>query len=61
MLNRYSRYLKVGGVFIARIYGRRYQTILDLIDNHFDVVERHVYRDEIFVIAFRAADTREGC
>jgi SAM-dependent methyltransferase len=56
MLNRYSRYLKADGVFIARIYGRRYQTILDLIDKHFDVVERHVYRDEIFVIVFRAAE-----
>lgn len=60
MLNRYSRYLKVGGVFIARIYGRKYQKILDIIDNNFQVVEKHVYGDEVFVLVFHAAARASG-
>lgn len=56
MLKRYSQYLKVTGVFVARIYGRRYQKILDIIEHHFEVVEKRVYGvygDDVFVIAFR--------
>jgi SAM-dependent methyltransferase len=60
MLNRYSRYLKVGGVFIARIYGRRYQKILDLIETHFEVVEKDVYLEDVFVIVFRAGEPGPG-
>jgi len=53
LLNRYTTYLKPSGVFVVRIYGLRYQTILDMIESHFDVLEKHVYADEVFVLAFR--------
>ena len=55
MLNRYSRYLNVDGVFIARIYGRKYQNILGIIENNFHVVEKHIYGNEVFVLVFHAA------
>jgi SAM-dependent methyltransferase len=57
MLKRYAPYLTEKGVFVARIYGRRYQKIVDIIENHFNVVEQHVYGiagDEVFVIVFAA-------
>jgi len=56
MLNRYSSYLRENGVFVARVYGRRYQPIIDTIQSHFQVVEKQSYvlpGDEIFVLAFR--------
>jgi SAM-dependent methyltransferase len=52
MLRRYSNYLKADGVFVARIYGRRYQAILDLIERNFDVLEKRLYDPEVFVIVF---------
>jgi len=57
MLNRYSQYLKATGVFVARIYGRRYQRIVDVIEDNFEVVEKRVYcadDGDVFVLAFRA-------
>jgi hypothetical protein len=57
MLNRYSQYLTATGVFVARIYGRRYQRIVDAIDDNFEVVEKRVYGadgGDVFVLAFRA-------
>ena len=53
MLNRYATYLKPSGVFVVRIYGLRYQKILQIIESHFDVVDKHVYADEVFVLTFR--------
>jgi 2-polyprenyl-6-hydroxyphenyl methylase/3-demethylubiquinone-9 3-methyltransferase len=60
VLDRYSMYLKPGGVFIVRIHdGRgRYQTIINAIESNFDIVEKHVYDREVFVIAFRPLASR---
>jgi SAM-dependent methyltransferase len=56
MLKRYSQHLTPTGVFVARIYGRRYQRIVEVIENNFDVVEKRLYGvhgDDVFVLAFR--------
>lgn len=53
-LNRYSAYLTRGGTFIVRMFdisGDR-REILDLIESHFDVVERHIH-GQTCVIVFR--------
>jgi SAM-dependent methyltransferase len=55
-LERYAEHLTIGGVFIARIYGRRFSRIMDAIESRFEVIERHTYPaggDEIFVLVFR--------
>jgi len=53
VLNRYSTYLKPSGVFVVRIYGSPYQKIMDIIEDHFDVVDKRVYVDQVFVLTFR--------
>jgi len=53
VLNRYSTYLKPPGVFVVRIYGSPYQKIMDVIEDHFDVVDKRVYVDQVFVLTFR--------
>jgi SAM-dependent methyltransferase len=55
MLNRYAKYLTPSGVFIARIYGRKYHKIMDIIERNFEMVERHTYPKDIFVLTFRPA------
>lgn len=55
MLNRYAKYLTPSGVFVARIYGRKYHKILDIIERNFEVMERHTHAKEIFVLTFRPA------
>lgn len=56
MLKRYSTYLTKGGVFIARMFdvsGKR-QHILDTIESHFDVVEKHLHEQtRVCIIVFR--------
>jgi SAM-dependent methyltransferase len=57
-LERYAEHLTLTGVFIARIYGTRFYTIMDAIENRFEVIERHTYPaggDHIFVLVFRKA------
>lgn len=58
MLGRYSAHLTSGGVFIARMFdlsGER-QRILDTIESHFDVVEKHLHEQtQVCVIVFRPA------
>jgi SAM-dependent methyltransferase len=53
MLNRYASYLNAGGVFVARIYGRRFQKIIDIIERNFEILDRGRFQDEVFVLTFR--------
>ncbi len=53
MLNRYATYLEAGGTFVARIYGHRYQPIIEVIEQNFEVLEKEVYADEVFVLTFQ--------
>jgi SAM-dependent methyltransferase len=55
MLSRYETYLEQGGAFVARIYGHRYQPIIEIIEQNFDVLEKEVYADEVFVLTFQPA------
>jgi SAM-dependent methyltransferase len=63
MLARYSTYLTKDGVFIARMFdvsGKR-QHILDTIESHFDVVEKHLHEQtQVCVIVFRPASEQES-
>lgn len=56
MLSRYSTYLTKGGVFIARMFdvsGKR-RRILDTIESHCDVVEKHLHEQtQVCIIVFR--------
>jgi SAM-dependent methyltransferase len=56
MLARYSRYLTESGVFIARMFdvsGKR-QHILNTIESHFDIVEKHINeKTQVCIIVFR--------
>jgi 2-polyprenyl-6-hydroxyphenyl methylase/3-demethylubiquinone-9 3-methyltransferase len=61
MLRRYSSYLTQNGVFVARLYGRRFQPIINTITEHFEVIEAQTYpldSDEIYVLAFRPRRSR---
>jgi len=63
ILDRYSKYLKLGGVFIVRIYDPRgkHRAIVRTIEDNFDVVEKHLYRQsQILVIAFRPGPTLDS-
>jgi SAM-dependent methyltransferase len=44
MLERYSKYLKKGGVFIVRMWSAdgKYGPIVDIIERNFEVVEKHL-------------------
>jgi SAM-dependent methyltransferase len=56
MLDRYSKYLNDGGVFIVRISngGAAYKSVVETIESGFDVVEKHVFcQPEAVVIVFR--------
>jgi 2-polyprenyl-6-hydroxyphenyl methylase/3-demethylubiquinone-9 3-methyltransferase len=59
MLARYSTYLTKRGVFIARMFdasGNR-RRILDTIESHFEVVERHLHEQtHVCVVVFRPAN-----
>lgn len=60
-LDRYSNYLTRTGVFVARIYGRRFQDIVSAIEGRFEVVEKHTYPlngDHIIVLVFRKTQAR---
>ena len=56
MLNKYSGYLKDGGVFIVRMAdgNGRYNTIANTIESNFEVVEKHLSdQPKAVVIVFR--------
>lgn len=56
LLDRYSNYLNEGGVFVVRMLNAngKYMTLLDTIDNNFQVVDRHMSDDpKAIVIVFR--------
>ena len=56
MLDRYSKCLKPGGVFIVRLWSGRggYKGIVDFIEGNFDVVEKMVSGpSETVVLVFR--------
>jgi 2-polyprenyl-6-hydroxyphenyl methylase/3-demethylubiquinone-9 3-methyltransferase len=57
MLHRYARYLKDGAVFIVRMAdGDKYQDIVETIETHFVVVDKHVADDpKAVVLIFRPA------
>jgi SAM-dependent methyltransferase len=58
MLKRYSQFLKSGGVFVTKIYpGRRHYKIMDLLERNCEILEKHIYADEIFVYTFRVPAT----
>ena len=50
LLNRYAAFLTPSGVFISRINGRPYLPKMEVIDRHFEVIERQVFDQEIFVL-----------
>jgi SAM-dependent methyltransferase len=58
MLQRYAQYLKEGGVFIVRMAdGDKYQDIVQTIEAHFAVVDRHVADDpKAVVLIFRSLE-----
>ncbi|MGA3316333.1 MAG: class I SAM-dependent methyltransferase [Candidatus Korobacteraceae bacterium] len=57
MLERYSRYLNEGGVFIVRLWGgggSKEKTILDIIERNFEIVEKYLSEEpKAAVIVFR--------
>ena len=56
MLDRYSKYLKEGGVFIVRMWNGsdKYNTIADTIEDNFEVVEKYLSdQPKAVVIIFR--------
>jgi SAM-dependent methyltransferase len=56
VLNRYSSYLKEGGVFVVRMYNSsgKYKTIVDTIERHFCVLEKHFLdQSRALVLTFR--------
>jgi SAM-dependent methyltransferase len=55
MLQRYAQYLEHGGVFIVRMAdGDKYQDIVETIETHFAVVDRHEADDpKALVLIFR--------
>jgi 2-polyprenyl-6-hydroxyphenyl methylase/3-demethylubiquinone-9 3-methyltransferase len=56
MLHRYAAFLAKDGVFMARMYDMRgkFKIILDVIEENFEVLEKHVYDSQVCVIIFRA-------
>jgi SAM-dependent methyltransferase len=54
-LQRYSKYLKQGGVFIVRMDGGdKRGSIVKVIESNFDVLEKHVHEQpDAVVLAFR--------
>jgi SAM-dependent methyltransferase len=59
MLDRYSKYLKERGVFIARIWsvGGKENRSADIIENNFDVIEKHLFgHQKMAIIVFRPWD-----
>jgi SAM-dependent methyltransferase len=57
MLKRYSQFLKSDGVFVTKIYGRRYHKIMDLLERNCEILEKKVYAKEVFVYTFRVPAT----
>jgi hypothetical protein len=55
MLQRYAQYLEHGGVFIVRMAdGDKYQDIVETIETHFAVVDKHEADDpKALVLIFR--------
>ncbi len=55
MLQRYAQYLEEGAVFIVRMAdAEKYQDIVDTIESHFAVVEKHTADDpQAVVLIFR--------
>lgn len=54
VLSKYSDYLKGKGVFIVRMCDRRkYESIIRLIEKHYDVVERSPAEDVNIIIVFK--------
>ena len=61
MLDRYSKSLKQGGVFIVRLWtGRdKYKGIVDFLEANFKIVEKKITGPhETVVLVFRPADGR---
>lgn len=56
MLDRYAAYISKDGVFMARMYDMRgkFKIIIDIIEENFEVLEKHVYDSQVCVIVFRA-------
>jgi SAM-dependent methyltransferase len=69
MLDRYSQFLKEGGVFIVRITNGsddKFKTIVDTIESNFEVKEKYVFeRPDAIIMIFRQAGNgsspRRGC
>jgi SAM-dependent methyltransferase len=62
MLDRYSRYLKEGGVFIVTVWtvSGKYKKIVDMIEGSFDLVERNLLgQNNGAVFVFRARNALE--
>ena len=55
MLQRYAQYLEAGAVFIVRMAdGDKYQDIVETIESHFAIVDKHVADDpKAVVLVFR--------
>jgi SAM-dependent methyltransferase len=55
MLQRYAQYLEAGAVFIVRMAdGDRYEDIVETIETHFEIVDKHVAHDpKAVVLVFR--------
>jgi SAM-dependent methyltransferase len=55
-LDRYSKYLKQGGVFIVRMFdgSDKYKAIVDIIESNFNIIEKHLSeQSNAVVLVFR--------
>ena len=62
MLDRYSRYLKNGGVFIVRMieWTGKFQSLRELIEANFGVLETHFFDEpRAMVVVFRGSSSPE--
>lgn len=64
MLDRYSKYLTLDGVFIVRMWDGRdkHRSIVDAIESKFDIIEKHVSEQSntvILVFRHRVASSAE--
>jgi len=54
MLDRYSKYLKDSGVFIARMCDKtKYVSIVRLVEKHYQVLDRSLPSDTNVILVFK--------
>jgi SAM-dependent methyltransferase len=59
MLERYSAFLSRDGVFIARMFDitGKHHAIIDVIQEHFEIVENHLHDSQVGIIVFKPMTT----